>query len=49
VELDYSGNTIEWIDRSTGEIRKAYVFVADQASANCCSPARLRILATVTG
>jgi len=28
VEVDYAGDTLEWIDRSTGEIRKAYVFVA---------------------
>ncbi len=27
VEVDYAGDTIEWIE-STGEIRKAYVFVA---------------------
>ena len=28
VEIDYAGDTLEWIDLSTGEIRKAYVFVA---------------------
>jgi hypothetical protein len=28
VEVDYAGDTLEWIDLSTGEIRKAYVFVA---------------------
>jgi transposase len=28
VEVDYAGDTLEWIDVSTGEIHKAYVFVA---------------------
>lgn len=28
VEVDYAGDSIEWIDLSTGEIRKAYVFVS---------------------
>jgi transposase len=28
VEVDYAGDTLEWIERSSGEIRKAYVFVA---------------------
>lgn len=28
VEMDYAGDTLEWIDLATGEIRKAYVFVA---------------------
>jgi len=28
VEVDYAGDTLEWIDLKTGEIRKAYVFVA---------------------
>ncbi len=28
VEVDYAGETIEWIELRTGEIRKAYVFVA---------------------
>jgi hypothetical protein len=28
VEVDYAGDAIEWIDLSTGEIRKAYVFVS---------------------
>jgi len=28
VEVDYAGDTLEWIDLSTREIRKAYVFVA---------------------
>jgi hypothetical protein len=28
VEVDYAGDAIEWIDLKTGEIRKAYVFVA---------------------
>ena len=28
VEVDYAGDTIEWVELSTGEIRKAYVFVA---------------------
>ena len=28
VEVDYAGDTLEWIELKTGEIRKAYVFVA---------------------
>ena len=28
VEVDYAGDTLEWIEVSTGEIHKAYVFVA---------------------
>lgn len=28
VEVDYAGDTLEWVELSTGEIRKAYVFVA---------------------
>jgi hypothetical protein len=28
VEVDYAGDTLEWIEIKTGEIRKAYVFVA---------------------
>jgi hypothetical protein len=28
VEVDYAGDTLEWIDLKTGEIRKAYVFVS---------------------
>jgi len=28
VEVDYAGDSIEWVDLSTGEIRKAYVFVS---------------------
>jgi len=28
VEVDYAGDTIEWMDLKSGEIRKAYVFVA---------------------
>ena len=28
VEVDYAGDAIEWIELKTGEIRKAYVFVA---------------------
>ena len=28
VEVDYAGDPIEWIDIKTGEIRKAWVFVA---------------------
>jgi transposase len=28
IEVDYAGDTLEWIELSTGEIRKAYVFVA---------------------
>ncbi|MDP9052566.1 MAG: IS21 family transposase [Acidobacteriota bacterium] len=28
VEVDYAGDTLDWIDLKTGEIRKAYVFVA---------------------
>ena len=28
VEVEYDGDTLEWIDLPTGEIRKAYVFVA---------------------
>jgi transposase len=28
VEVDYAGDTIEYVDLKTGEIRKAYVFVA---------------------
>jgi len=28
VEVDYAGDTLEWIDLSTGEIHRAYVFVA---------------------
>jgi len=28
VEVDYAGDVIEWIEMKTGEIRKAYVFVA---------------------
>ena len=28
VEVDYAGDALEWIELSTGEIRKAYVFVA---------------------
>lgn len=28
VEVDYAGDALEWIDLSTGEIHKAYVFVA---------------------
>src|SRR6201996_529711 len=27
-EVDYAGDTLEWVELSTGEIRKAYVFVA---------------------
>jgi hypothetical protein len=28
VEVDYAGDTLEWIEMKSGEIRKAYVFVA---------------------
>ncbi len=28
VEVDYAGDTLEWVELSTGEIRKAFVFVA---------------------
>jgi hypothetical protein len=28
VEVDYAGDTIEWVDLATGEVREAYVFVA---------------------
>jgi hypothetical protein len=28
VEVDYAGDAIEWVDRKSGEIHKAYVFVA---------------------
>lgn len=28
VEVDYAGDTLEWIDLATGEIHQAYVFVA---------------------
>jgi len=28
VEVDYAGDAIEWVELKTGEIRKAYVFVA---------------------
>ncbi|MGA2565078.1 MAG: IS21 family transposase [Steroidobacteraceae bacterium] len=28
VEVDYAGDTLDWIELKTGEIRKAYVFVA---------------------
>lgn len=28
VEVDYAGETVEWIDLKTGEIHRAYVFVA---------------------
>ena len=28
VEVDYAGDPIAWVERATGEIRKAYVFVA---------------------
>jgi transposase len=28
VEVDYAGDPIEWVEMKTGEIRKAYVFVA---------------------
>ena len=28
VEVDYAGDTLEWIDLKSGEIRKAYVFVS---------------------
>ena len=28
VEVDYAGDPLEWIDLKTGEIRKAYIFVA---------------------
>lgn len=28
VEVDYAGDTLEWVEPSTGEIRKAFVFVA---------------------
>ncbi len=28
VEVDYAGDTLEWVELSTAEIRKAYVFVA---------------------
>jgi hypothetical protein len=28
VEVDYAGDSIEWVDLSTGEIRKAYVFAS---------------------
>jgi hypothetical protein len=28
VEVDYTGDSIEWVDLSTGEVRKAYVFVS---------------------
>jgi transposase len=28
VEVDYAGDTLEWIELSSGEVRKAYVFVA---------------------
>ena len=26
--MDYAGDTLEWIDLKSGEIRKAYVFVS---------------------
>lgn len=29
VEVDYAGDTIEYVELKTGEIHKAYVFVAD--------------------
>ena len=28
MEVDYAGDTLEWIDLKSGEIHKAYVFVA---------------------
>jgi transposase len=28
VEVDYAGDTLEWIELSSGEVRKAYVFVS---------------------
>lgn len=28
VEVDYAGDTLEWVDLRTGEVHKAYVFVA---------------------
>jgi len=28
VEVDYAGDTLEWVELKTGEIRKAYVFVS---------------------
>jgi transposase len=28
VEVDYAGDTLEWLDLKTGELHKAYVFVA---------------------
>ena len=28
IEVDYAGDTIEWLELKTGELRKAYVFVA---------------------
>jgi transposase len=28
VEVDYAGDTLEWVELGTGELRKAYVFVA---------------------
>lgn len=28
VEVDYAGDTLEWIEMKTGEIRRAYIFVA---------------------
>ena len=28
VEVDYAGDALEWVELATGEIRKAYVFVA---------------------
>ena len=28
IEVDYAGDTLEWVELSTGEIHKAYVFVA---------------------
>lgn len=28
VEVDYAGDTLEWVDLSTGEVHRTYVFVA---------------------
>ncbi len=37
VEVDYAGDTIEWLELKNGEIRKAYVFVAGLGFSHLCS------------
>lgn len=43
VEVDYAGDSIAWVELRTGEIHKAWVFVAALGFSQCCLPGQPRI------